>query len=185
MKTLFDNDWQAKKVRVVVWFSLLVCAGALYGGWAIFQTFGLSAADGGVLRPIAERLAFGAFVAGLGLVFAGGMMAFANHYATHLARNKDTVIIETLTPLAMGTKRHNLDISEIGANASCHGRLDIPGTGALSAGLFQRVDAPWITMRVARQRFPFIFDLQAEVIDIGALAVLAEGAVDEWKADRS
>ena len=39
---LFENRRQALKVRIVLWVSLVVCAGALYGGWAIMQTYGPS-----------------------------------------------------------------------------------------------------------------------------------------------
>ena len=184
MKTLFSNHAQTIKVRIVLWASLLVCAGAFYGGWSLFESYGLNPGDGGVLRPWPERLAFALFVAGLGLAFAGGMMVFAGLYATGLAREGDRVSIDTLTPWGIGARRHEFDISQIGESAYHHGRLNRPAGLGAGMALMQRVDAPWITIRTAGRRLPFIFDLQAEIINIGALSVLSEGAVEDWKADR-
>ncbi len=175
MQTLFTNSAQVIKVRCVVWASMLICAATLYGGWSIFQSFGLSPGDGGVLRPFGERLAFGMFVAGLGLVFAAGMMVFANIYVTNLERGRDKVIIDTLTPWGVGTRRHEMDIAHVGAAAFHKGRTrSFRGPS---------VNAPWISLRTAGRRLPFVLDLQAEIIEIGPLSALAEGAVSDWKAD--
>jgi len=184
MEMLFTSHAQAVKVRIVLWVSVLVCAGTLYGGWSLFETYGLNPGDGGVLRPFGERMTLGIFVAALGLIFAGGMMVFASIYATHLAREDDQVIIDTLTPWCVGTWRHELNISEVGESAYHHGRFDRPVSTGMGMPLMQRVDAPWITIRTAGRRLPFIFDLQAKIINIGALSVLSEGAVEDWEADR-
>ena len=171
MKTLFTNHRPAIKVRCVLWASMLACAAALYGGWAIFESYGLSAGDGGILRPFGERLAFGMFVAGLGLIFAGGMMVFANIYATHLERGNGKVIIQTLNPWGIGTRRHEFDIAQIGEAAYHEGRTrSFRGPS---------VNAPWISLRTAGRRLPFVLDLQAEIIEIGPLSVLAEGIVSK------
>ncbi len=184
METLFDNHKQALKVRMVLWASILVCAGALYGGWVIFQTYGLSPGDGGVLRPFGQRLGFGAFVALLGVAFAGGMMLFASLYVLRLVREGDQVIIDTLTPWGIGTRKYVYDLSEIGESAYYHGRMDRPVSTGSGMVLMQKVDAPWITLRTARRWFPLVLDLQAETIKKGALGRLAKGAVGDWEKDR-
>jgi hypothetical protein len=176
MKTLFSNHGPALKVRIMLWASMLVCIAALYGGWAIFESYGLSAGDGGILRPFGERLAFGMFVAGLGLVFAGGMMVFANIYATYLERGRDKIIIDTLTVWGIGTRRHEIDIAQVGKAAYHEGRTrSFRGPS---------VDAPWISLHTTGRWLPFVLDLQAEIIETGPLSVLAEGAVADWKKDR-
>jgi hypothetical protein len=184
MKLLFDNHRQALKVRIVLWVVYVAGVAALYAGWNIFQTFGLSPGDGGVLRPFGERLAFGAFVALLGVGLIAGMMTFARLYAVKLSREDERINIETLTILGIGRKRHSFDIAKVGAAAYHHGRMS---RGVVTGGgskLFQHIDAPWITLRTAGQRLPFILDLQAEVIKIGPLSVLTEGAVSKWRKDR-
>ena len=184
MRMLFENRRQALKVRIVLWVSLVVCAGALYGGWAIMQTYGLSPADGGVLRPFGERLALGGFVAVLGLAFAGGMMLFATIYVLRLARDGDQVVIDTLTLWGIGGRRHSFAISDIGESAYHHGRFSVAReTGTPGQLLDLNVDAPWITLHAAGRRLPFLLDLQAEIVDISALAALAKGAVSDWQED--
>ncbi len=184
METLFSNRSQAIKVRLVLWVSVPVCAGALYAGGSIIEPYGLYPGDSGVLGRFGEHLVLGIFVAALGLAFAAGMMVFASVYATHLTRQGDQVIIDTLTPWGIGTRRYELDISEIGQSAYHHGRFDRPVSTGAGMPIFQRVNAPWISMRIAGRSFPFVFDLQAEIINIGALLVLSEGAAEDREADR-
>lgn len=175
MTPLFENHWQALKVRVVLWASLPACAGAWYGAWSIFQSFGLSPADGGALRPFAERLALGSFVAALGIAFLAGMMVFASRYVVRLGRVGDRVVIETLTPWGIGARRHDFALSQLGESAYYHGRMHTPRGHS--------VNAPWITLRVAGQWLPFLLDLQAEVIEEDELAKIVQGAVAEWQSD--
>lgn len=184
MKRLFENHRQTLKVRIVLWIVFLVGLAALYAGWSTFQTYGLSPGDGGVLRPFGERLAFGAGIALLGCILVVAMMLFATLYVVTLSRNDDRISIETLTALGIGRSHHSFDISDVGEAAYHHGRMSrgiVPGE---QSSLFQSIDAPWITLRVAHRRLPFILDLQAEIIQVGPLTVLAEGAVSSWKRDR-
>jgi len=176
--TLLENHWQARKVRIVFWVVLLGAGFAFWGGWTIFQTFGLSPADGGVLKPLWQRVALGGFVGALGAAAAGGMYLYISLYALSIAREGNRVSITTMTPF--GSRQHAFELSQLGAAAYYHGRMD----RALSSGRSIWINAPWITLRAAGRRFPFIIDLQAESIDIGALTALAEGAVKDWQADR-
>ena len=166
--TLFANQRQALKVRLVLWGALIACAFALYGGWTIFETFGLSPGDGGELRPFAQRLAFGGGVAALGLIFAGGMILYASLYVMHMAREGDRVTIETMS--VAGTREQAFDASAFAGGRSYKGQVPItpfaPG-----------VNAPWVTLRVAGRRLSFILDVQAEVIEREAIRQLM-GALD-------
>lgn len=180
METLYENHRKTIKVKFLLWFFLLVFIGASIGGWVIFQTFGLSPADGGVLRPFWERLAFGLFVAGLGLACAGGMMLYATLYVVYCGRNGDQVVIDTLTMWGAGTKRHEFHVSQIGKGTYHHGQLDLnSNTYGVDAIVVPSVDAPWVTMPVAGRFIPFIFDMKAETIEVAALTRLSEGTAED------
>jgi len=172
---LLDSHRQALKVRIVFWILLIVGALALWGGWEIFQTFGLAEADGGVLKPLWQRLALGGFVAGLGLAAAGGMWLYISLYALRVMRAGDQITITTMRPL--GARDWDFKVSELGQGNYYHGQVrHLLSSGALG-GIW--VNAPWITLRAVGHRFPFIMDIQAEVIDIAALSVLAEVDVED------
>jgi len=176
---IVESYYQALKVRLVFWFLLACGALAVWGGWAIFQTYGLSEADGGILRPLWQRIAFGGFVASLGLAFAGGMWLYLSLYALHISREGDVIHITTMTPI--GQRNREFPISDIGEGAYYHGRVQhVLETGA-SGGIW--TNAPWITLRARGHRLPFIIDLQAELLEIGMLSMLAEGSVNEWQKD--
>ena len=177
---LLENQRQALKVRFVFWFLQIAGALALWGGWAIFHSFGLAEADGGVLRPLWQRLALGGGVAGLGLAAAGGMWLYTVLYALRIVRSGDRITITTMTPF--GRRDREFAISELGESAYFRGRVHHVLSSGGIGGIW--VNAPWITLHAVGHRFPFVVDLQAETIDIGALSVLAEGAVQDWQDDR-
>lgn len=181
ISVLLKSERQALKVRVVFFFLLAVALAALWAGWAIFQSFGLSPADGGVLKPFWQRLAFGGFVAGLGVAAAAGMWLYLTLYALQISRHGNRVAIVTMTPA--GRREREFPVGDIGESAYYHGRVHhVLSSGRRSSALW--VNAPWITLRVRGRRLPFIIDLQAEHIEIGELSVLAEGGVGEWRQDR-
>ena len=133
-----------------------------------------------VLRPLWQRLALGGGVAGLGLAAAGGMWLYIVLYALRIVRSGDRIAITTMTPF--GHRDREFAIGELGESAYFHGRVHHTLASGTTGGIW--VNAPWITLRAVGHRFAFVIDLQAETIDIGALSVLAEGAVQDWQDDR-
>ncbi len=166
MKHLLVNSRQALKVRVFLWGSIAACIGALYAAWSLAETYGLNPGDGGVLRPIGERLMAGGIVGGLGVAFAGGMIWYASLYAVRISRQRDQVEMETMA--IFGTKTRNFSVSDFDGGSYHHGRMQ--------SGRGQSVNAPWITLRVKGRRIPFIADVQAETFDRSALMKLARGS---------
>lgn len=160
---LFDNKAQALKVRVVYWVLGLCCLAALYGGWVIFQSFGLSPADGGVLRPFGERLAFGGIVAGLGLAAFLGMRLYVDLYVTRMEQSGDLVGVQTMTLTGRRWRTFPAADFDLGA---------LYGEGRVFRSPRLSVYAPWRTLRVKGRTLPLILDMQAEHIDEKALAKL-------------
>lgn len=160
---LFVNNAQAFKGRVLYWGLGLACLGALYGGWAIFNSFGLSPADGGVLRPLGQRLAFGGFVAGLGAVAFVAMHIYAGLYVTRIERSGDLVGVQTMT--FTGRQWRTIPAADFDLG-------ELYGEGRIFTPRGPSVHAPWRTLRVRGRRLPFFLDMQAEHIDEKALAKL-------------
>lgn len=174
---LLDSGTQAIKVRVIFWVVVAVSLLALWGGWAIFQSFGLSQADGGVLKPFAQRLAFGGVVAGLGLLLTAGMLLYMSLYALRIVAEGDAISITTMTPF--GGREQKFKTSELGNGTYNHGQMSVDRSGhaghMLDSGnrIQLKVDAPWLTLRATGHRLPFILDLKAKKINTDALALLA------------
>jgi hypothetical protein len=177
---LLDSRRQARKVRAVFWASLLAAAFALWGGWTIAESYGLAPGDGGVLRPLWQRLLFGGFVAALGVAAAGGMTLYISLYALRVEVRGDTIGITTMTPF--GRRLREFARSQIGRSAYYQGRMYHRQPSGGRDSLW--VNAPWITLRVAGRRFPFIIDLQADQIDRRKLAALAADGVADWREDQ-
>lgn len=165
MKHLLVNSRQALKVRIFLWGSIAACFAALYAAWSLVETYGLNPGDGGVLRPLDERLMAGGIVGGLGVAFAGAMIWYASLYAVRISRERDQVEMETMAIL--GTKTRNFAVSDFDGG-TYHG-------GRMQSGRGISVNAPWITLRVKGRRIPFIADVQAETFDQSALMNLARG----------
>ena len=146
---LLENHRQATKVRLVFLAAMVVGLLSVWGGWTIFQTFGLSDADGGVLKPLCQRLALCGAITCLGLTAAGGMCLYISLYALRVSRIGDRVTLTTMSPF--GKRDREYSIHDVGESAYYHGRVRrVLASGAL-AGLW--VNAPWITLRVVATVF--------------------------------
>lgn len=157
MTVIFENRRQALKARLLTLLLILpFSAGMMWWGWDLFQTFGLSPGDGGVLRPLVERIAVGGFVGGLGLITGVAMMIYAMHYAVRVLRDGDRLHIETLTPWALGHWHYEFPVTQVEGTSFHEGRLRT---------YKHNVNAPWMTLRISGRRFPFILDAQAETMN--------------------
>jgi hypothetical protein len=133
-----------------------------------------------MLRPLWQRLLFGGFVGALGLAAAGGMALYISLYALRIEVRGEMVAIATMTPF--GRRQREFALSLFGESAYHHGRLHHAGPVAGGREALW-VNAPWMTLRVAGRRLPFVIDLQAEEIDAARLARLAQGGVSDWLRD--
>jgi len=163
LKLLYENKKQARKLKFVLWFSLFVALLAVYSSWMLFNSYGLSAADGGVLKPFGTRLLLAGFIASLGLAFAGGMMLFATLYLLKVEQDGDTVLVQTMPAFGVGINRRQFKRADIESADYRSGKF----VADLS------VNAPWVKLKLKRQRLPLILDMQAETVKSAALKKLA------------
>jgi hypothetical protein len=156
---LFDAGPQARKVRFLMVVAFACAVGASVWGLDLARTWGVEAADGGVLKPLWARLLFGGSLAAAGIAFALSMIVYGTRYVTTLRKaGADGLELSTL----LG-RRRTLARADLGLGPFHHGRawtIDriwyLPIT-AIS------VAAPWRTVYVLGERGPFILDLQGAV----------------------
>ena len=158
MKVLYTAG--ARRWRVWFVFGLSV-VGAVAGVWAgvnLGQTYGMSPAEGGVLKPLPVRLAWAISLSGLGLAFLGGMVVYARRYVTRLQHDAVAGVVHVETLIGARV----IPVDHLTAARYHAGRLELE----------HHVNAPWTSLRVRGRRIPYILDLQGDVHDARALAGL-------------
>jgi hypothetical protein len=152
---LYSAGRQVWKVRAVMWFLLGV--GLAFVGWGInlVQTYGLSPGDGGELRPLAERLAWGVGVGLLGVLVIAGMDLYARLYVARIDVAPDGEL-EVVTLRYWGSALRTLPAAEIVRSKLHTGRFE---------PLTQGVNAPWYFITLRHARFPLILDAQGQFSD--------------------
>lgn len=162
MQVLLENRWQARKVRWITWAFAVWAVGWVYWAWTVAETYGLSPGDGGVLRPLPERLGVAAGMVCVGVLPLAGMMLYLSIYLRRIERDGDAVVVTVLGLFASAQHRYRV------ADFEGAGRHD----GQLN--LRSRVNAPWLTLRVAGRRLPYIVDVQAERVEVAQIVALGE-----------
>jgi hypothetical protein len=159
---------QLRKVRAMVWFLALVAAGAIYYGADIGRTYGIREADGGTLKPLGVRLAFGGFVGLLGIAAAAGMLVYARHYIARVAFDEASGRFEIRTVGLLGSRRH---MCELRPGGRAEYRDPSVPFSAVS------VDAPWWSVEVVGGQWPLILDAQGQVLDAARFKQFLSGRV--------
>lgn len=153
---LVANTGQSQRVRWCFWASLVVMAGFFYWAWDLSQTFGLSPGDGGVLRPLEQRLFAAAILVVIGILPVIGMVLYLRRYIAGLAWQGEDVLV-TGVGWPAGERRFPLASFEPGKDHD----------GELYT-VTHWVNAPWSTVGIEGRTY--IIDLQAEHVDREGLA---------------
>ena len=155
---IFRAGRQAWKVRGVFWFLCALCLGSLVWGADLIQQYGLSAGDGGVLRPLPERLAWGGLVSLLGLAAAGGMAFYVRLYICAVwwcaARRRVRFGLMRF----WGTAFLEAGTQEILGSQFQPGDFDT---------LEHTIHAPWYAVRLRGRKLALILDGQGELLHPG------------------
>ncbi len=155
------NSFQALKVRIVYLVVVLGGLAMIVAGVNICLSWGLATADGGILKPLPQRLAFGGGLAGLALVLIAGMHYYLLRYIVSMRRDGSQLYIRTAAQL-----RGPGHVFAAGDVVS----LDYHAGKTLTYKAY--VNAPWKKMRIRGVRLPFIIDMQAEYINKAELEKL-------------
>ena len=160
MTLIYRATGQVWKVRAMMWLSLIVAIWFAWWGWDLFQTYGTRPADGGVLAPIGQRIAWLVFMVGFGLAFLGGMLLYGTIYVSSLWVDEaaKTLQIRTLGFIgSFGGWRRTYKYGDI-VGADYHaGQFENPGGVS--------VDAPWLSVGIRGRKTPLIVDVQGDFPD--------------------
>lgn len=159
---LLENGSRVRRVRLVALFIAMVTMA--FSGWAVSlaHSYGLSPGDGGVLRPLAERLLVAGIVLLIALVFLAGIVIYLRRYLIRIEVRGDRVeltVIGVLSPFVV-----TVDRNQIRGARYFHGNFSARGLV---------VHAPWISLKVAGWMVPFVADLQALHVREEAILALA------------
>ena len=152
---IFHAGRQEIKVRALSWFFLLVGLGCLWWGYDLSQSYGLSPGDGGVLRPLAERLAWGGFVALFGLALIISMDLYGRLYICRVQLDPATSQVFFKTVHWWGFRQITTTASQI-IGSSYH-------PGDFEGGDFT-VNAPFYFVRLRGHSLPLILDGQGKFV---------------------
>ena len=157
---VFRASSQLVKVRFMMLLSLAVLVGTTWAGADLAQHYGQAPGDGGVLKPLPERIALGAFVCSLGAVFAGSMWLYGKFYVASIDFDsyKQKVYLDTVE--FFGTKPHEIELSSILDRDDFAGQLDLTTFDPSSLS----VNAPWRSVRLRGWMLPVIIDAQGEIL---------------------
>lgn len=179
MRTVYEAGRQLWKLRFLMLLMPALGIACVAYGIDIMKTYGLRPADGGVLKPLHVRLAFGGGMGLVGLGATAGMALYSRRYVARLELDDTTGEVHLLTPGLFGVRRLVLRRDDFGRGRYYHGRFE--------AG-YRRVNAPWWTMPVRGYRIPFLLDAQGVVRDhraVGSLLRLRGADVELLRAQSS
>ena len=167
MIDLFHSGSQTTAVRFIMILSLAVAAGCCWGGYALFQSYGLSPGDGGQLAPLGARLAWGLGVAFLGFAFAFGMWLYGRNYVRSIRFNPHAQMLHIRTLGMFGDSVAAVPVSRVRRSTFRGGEL-----GALGEFADVGVNAPWYKIEVEGRSASYILDVQGQFSDPPLLARL-------------
>ncbi len=170
MIELFRAGPQARKVRFVMVLSWPCALGACWAGVHLARFYGLGPADGGVLAPVAARLALGFAVAASGVGFAAAMVLFGRLYVQALRFDRVGRMIHLQTIGLFSDPSTAFPVADVQRSTFISGRLDNPDGVS--------VNAPWYHLWVSGRRLPFILDAQGLSDEPLLLGQLLESKTD-------
>lgn len=154
-RLVYRSASQGLKVQAVAVFSVLVLLGTTCASYRIATRYGLSPADGGVLRPVWQRWSLALGLLAMAAAFAVGMGVYGARYVDR---------IEWLAPSrqfrirTLGWPARTYLVAA-GARVQLRSRRDVSVPGEpLNHGI--RVDAPWLQLQLERPGPCLILDLQ-------------------------
>lgn len=171
---VFRAAGQLVKVRFMMLLSLATLIGTTYAGANLIQHYGQAPGDGGVLKPLPERIALGAFVFSLGAAFAGGMWLYGKFYVAGIDFDdrQQTLYLDTVE--FFGTKPHAIELSNILDHNDHAGQFDLTAFDPSSIA----VNAPWKSVRLGGWKLPLIIDAQGEILHQELFEKLFENEVE-------
>lgn len=152
----YRAGFQGTKVVGLTLLALACAVGGAWWGLDIAQTWGLREADGGVLKPLWERVALGGGLALLGVVFFAGMLVYLRFYIIGIDVEDEgqTVVIRRCVPFPV----RRLPSAHVRISGAVHtGEIELVTIFSPQA---RGVRAPWVSVHIRGWKWPLLLDLQ-------------------------
>ena len=162
-KLIVLNKKQALKVKLASWVLMLASIAIVYAAFTIFNSWGISPADGGQLKPFNQRLIFSGSLLIMAMSIVAGIIYYRHIYVISISRNGDILQITTSlhkTPLT-------LNPADITSSSHHSGQMTV----MRSSGVIS-VNAPWIILKTTNPTRHFLIDAQSEILDVAAIKKL-------------
>lgn len=158
---------RAWRVRGLMWGMVVFAAFMLSFSEGFLRNYGLGYGEGGVLRPLGQRLLMAAWPAAIGLGALAGMWVYGRRCYVSALRwlpGRDAIEVETIG--WFGYPRRTIPLSRLRG-----GEMVVENFFG-NAG---RQTVMWDALRLRGRRFPLILDFSGEVLDERAYNALLEG----------
>lgn len=171
MKCLYAiSNMAIYKARAILLMAAILFFLLLFLTYGVFHTYGLSAADGGQLKPLMDRILMAGAVALLAIVVVFFSVWYATSVVLRITREGNKVIIETFTPIGgLRGNQHCLDPGDISRVTDQEGTVFSHVDNILILE-----DYHWLCLHVHKKIFPFLINLRdADMVETSALLKLA------------
>jgi hypothetical protein len=153
MRVVFDAGPQRKRV----WFGALVTlvtGGVLIwlGEWTI-RTYGLTPVEGGVLRPLMQRVLLGGSFIAAAVAMIVGFVVYLHCYVARIEEHDEDDGFRLTVIWPFGSRQRTVQPDDVAGASYNHGFSRAGG---------MVVNAPYFSLRLRGRRLPFIIDEQGD-----------------------
>jgi TMEM70/TMEM186/TMEM223 protein family len=157
---LYDVGRQLIQVRGLMFVSIVFGATMLWSSIESAQTYGLRPADGGVLAPLAVRLALGIGTSLLSISFPVAMWLYFTCYVSKVEFDQQTKILTIYTLRFFGSGKAEIEASRLLSSKYLEGKHRF--------GVKVNDGAGWI-VKVKGRKLPLIIDEHGKFMQKGLM----------------
>jgi hypothetical protein len=159
MKVIFSVGRQLIQVRGMMLLSIGFAATFIWLGIDTAQNYGLRPADGGVLAPLAVRLAWGVGGSLLGISFPVGMWLYGKCYVSRVEFDRQTRMLNIYTVRLFSSRKEEIEASRVSSSNYLTGEYH---GSKVNAG------AGWV-VKVKGRKLPLIIDERGKFMEKGLM----------------
>jgi hypothetical protein len=166
MRTIFDAGPQRKMVWFAAFCTLVTGVVLIWlGEWSI-RTYGLSPVEGGVLKPLVQRVLLGGSFIAAGVAMIAGFVVYLHCYVARIEEDTAGGGFRLTVLWPFGGRQRTVMLDDVAAYSY---NVGFSRAGGIT------VNAPWSGLRLHGRRLPFIIDEQGDFPVPYAVDRLLEG----------
>ncbi len=180
--TILANAGKSSRLKYLTWFLCLASLALVATAVFIFNSWGLAQFDGGVLKPLGQRLLLAGILTALAVLIVGGIYYYNHLYLVSMQQKGNKLHLTTFwgkprvyeVSDLLGYTRHNWAVDTYSASDRYRG-----------SSKFQ-INTPflWIKLSDNGKKKGFLADLGAEFTNAGVLDDIIEARQENQAEDR-